>query len=63
VCVLIPEEVDHPAAMRMIVALKRARRRGASFPEIARRYSVSVGTAYKVTTTDLRVLRREGKAA
>jgi len=53
---------EDPTAMRAIVAMKRARRRGASFPELARRFGVSVGTAFKVTKTDLRVLRREVKA-
>jgi len=51
--------VEDAESMKTIQAMKRARRRGASFPELARRYGVSVGTAFKVTTTDLRILRRE----
>jgi DNA invertase Pin-like site-specific DNA recombinase len=55
--------VEDPEEMRTILAMKRARRRGASFPKLARRFGVSVGTVYKVTKTDLRVLRREAKVA
>jgi len=51
---------EDPEAMRVIAAVKRSRRRsGTSYPKLAKQYGVSVGTAYKIVQTDLRVLRRE----
>ena len=51
---------EAPEAMRTIAAIKRSRRRsGTSYPALAKQYGLSVGTVYKLCTTDLRVLRRE----
>jgi DNA invertase Pin-like site-specific DNA recombinase len=48
---------EDPEAMRVIAAIKRSRRRsGTSYPELARRYGLAVGTVHKIVTTDLRVL-------
>jgi DNA invertase Pin-like site-specific DNA recombinase len=53
---------EDPDQMANIVAMKRARRRGASIRSLAKRYGVSVGTVHKVTTTDLRVIRSDALA-
>ena len=51
---------EDPEALRVIAAIKRSRRRsGTSYPALAKQYGLSVGTVYKLCTTDLRVLRRE----
>jgi len=51
---------EDPEAMQTIQAIKRSRRRsGTSYPKLAKQYGLSVGTIYKLCTTDLRVLQRE----
>lgn len=48
---------EDPEQMRIIRAIKRARRRGRSYREIARRYGLNVATVYKLVNTDLRALK------
>jgi len=51
---------EDPEAMQTVQAIKRSRRRsGTSYPQLAKRYGLSVGTVYKLCTTDLRSLRRQ----
>lgn len=49
---------EDPEEMKTIRAIKRARRRGASYRDIAKRYGVSVALAYELCQTDLRRLKR-----
>lgn len=48
---------EDPEQMRKIQLMKRARRRGLSYREIARKYGVSVATAHRIVNTDLRTLK------
>jgi len=48
---------EDPEEIRNIQRMKRLRRRGQSYREIAERCGVSVGLVYKIVNTDLRKLR------
>jgi len=50
--------VEEPDRIARILGMKRARRRGKSYREIARQFGVSVTTAHRLVTTDLRQLKR-----
>ena len=43
--------------MKVIRAIKRARRRGRSLREIAKRYGLNVATVHKLVNTDLRTYK------
>ncbi len=49
---------EDPAQMKQIVDMKRAHRRGRSYREIAARFGISVATAHRLVSTDLRLLKR-----
>jgi len=50
--------VEDPEQIRNIQRMKRLRRRGYSYREIAERFGLSVGLVHKIVHTDLRKLRR-----
>jgi len=48
---------EDPEQMKVIRAIKRARRRGRSLREIAKRYGLNVATVHKLVNTDLRTYK------
>jgi len=51
--------VEDAVQIKNIKAMKQAHRRGRSYPQIAERFDLALGTVYKLVTTDLRKLRRQ----
>jgi len=52
----LEEDPDQQATIQRI---KAARRKGRTFQQLAKTYGISVATAHKICTTDLRVLRHK----
>ncbi len=55
--------VEDADRIRRILAMKRARRRGRSYREIARAFGVSPSVVHRLVHTDLRLLKRMGRRA